>query len=578
METALAAWWERVRRLDQEYREYSTIGSPRADERKAAARKRAYYEITQDPDRAYTLNYLATAGLLPAYQFPTDTFALDPGVDDTPTLYRAASIAIEEFAPGNLVYANGHKLLSIRALFAGGPGRPGVAGGRTDLEASGRVRSFYFCPQCDFGSEQVLNHCPRCGAAMGEDVSVAFLESFEAEEFTRITSDEEQRERRFFIRRETLLDDESRPCQIYAYPFVPLEYRPSSSILITNWGRGEFGAMEGERFRICPECGRHRPPHPNDERGEPSPWDEQHARFCHGQPELVVLGYQFETDVLAASIPAEPVASAASAMFDEALLRTVAEALLVGATERLEVEPGEVGAFVRRAGSGRIQAQVILYETVPGGAGYLEEMARELPQVAHAAYDRLFGHVCRRACYRCLKRYGNQRWHGAFDKERVRDLLFHLAQEPPLDGRPGTAGDGAEILAATLEERRQEVEAAQVERHPKTEPTPIERALLEAIRRRDDLPEPAAQHEVRDGDRLVTVPDYAYPDLRIAIFCDGYMYHGNPDTLEADAQKRNFLQSQGWVVLTYWGRTILRKPDVCSRQIASVYQSRSESG
>ena len=94
-------------------------------ERKAAARKRAYYEITQDRNRAYPLSFLADSGLLPAYQFPTDTFSLDPGVDDTPTLFRPAAIALEEFAPGNYVYANNHKLKTIRAIFAGTRGPRG---------------------------------------------------------------------------------------------------------------------------------------------------------------------------------------------------------------------------------------------------------------------------------------------------------------------------------------------------------------------------------------------------------------------------------------------------------------------
>lgn len=57
---ALEIWWHRVQQLNREYHEYATAGSNRHDERKASARKRAYFEITQDRERAYTLNYLAT--------------------------------------------------------------------------------------------------------------------------------------------------------------------------------------------------------------------------------------------------------------------------------------------------------------------------------------------------------------------------------------------------------------------------------------------------------------------------------------------------------------------------------------
>jgi very-short-patch-repair endonuclease len=44
--------------------------------------------------------------------------------------------------------------------------------------------------------------------------------------------------------------------------------------------------------------------------------------------------------------------------------------------------------------------------------------------------------------------------------------------------------------------------------------------------------------------------------------------------LELDAGKRNLLQARGWVVLTYWGRTILRDADGCAAQVAQVYRGR----
>lgn len=51
-------------------------------------------------------------------------------------------------------------------------------------------------------------------------------------------------------------------------------------------------------------------------------------------------------------------------------------------------------------------------------------------------------------------------------------------------------------------------------------------------------------HEIRDeDDRLITVPDFVWKAQKIAVYCDGFAYHGNPDTLELDAKKRNWLQS-----------------------------------
>jgi very-short-patch-repair endonuclease len=73
---------------------------------------------------------------------------------------------------------------------------------------------------------------------------------------------------------------------------------------------------------------------------------------------------------------------------------------------------------------------------------------------------------------------------------------------------------------------------------------------------------------------VVTVPDFSWEDAKLAVYCDGFAVHGNADSLELDAAKRNLLQARGWLVLTYWGRTILRDPESCAVQIAQVYRER----
>src|SRR5262249_46742989 len=154
----------------------------------------------------------------PSYQFPTDAFDLEPGVNDTPTLRRPSWIALFEFAPGNLVYANGHKLRSIRAFFEG-RNRAVTEGGEGSLEASGRVRTFCFCDSCGFATEETCNNCFQCGKEITRRAQVAFIESFEAEQNTQISSAEESRERTYFQRREHLLS-EPQETTIFPYPFA----------------------------------------------------------------------------------------------------------------------------------------------------------------------------------------------------------------------------------------------------------------------------------------------------------------------------------------------------------------------
>lgn len=568
----LERWWYRVEQLDREFREFSTIGSPRQDEKKAAARKRAYYEITQDRERAYTLNYLSTQQLLPAYQFPVETFSLDPGVTDTPTIYRAAAIAIEEFAPGNFVYANGHKLRSIRVLYPGGPGAAAVGTARSDAEAAGRLQAFHFCEACDEVVESGCNTCPRCASPLGPATDVVFVDAFEAEESLRITAEEESRQRQIFDRRESLLTESAVMCRVYPYALHPVELLTLAEILVTNWGPLESKTGEGRRFWLCPDCGRHLPYDPTDKTHERQvrKWREHHARFCKGDPVPLVLAHRFVADCLILNLPGrEDVPTVGRRMLSPTAV-TLAEALRAGAGKLLELEADELGVFVRRPPAGWGAEQIVFYETVPGGAGYLEEMAGRLPEVAKAAQDALYDHDCSKACYLCLKHYRNQGWHPFFNKDLVRDVLVAMANLDHVEPETASHGAGAERLEDMIAARSSNADKA-VSRYPKGEIEEPLRAALERL----GITDGQWDFEVRDEQgRLVTVPDFAWPDAKIAVYCDGYAYHGDPETLELDARKRNSLQSRGWVVLTFWGRTILRDPEGCARQIAELLRAR----
>lgn len=560
-EATVQHWHGQVIRLHGEFEEFTHIVHSREFEQKRRARQRAFYELTKDREKAFVLSYFSEAGVLPSYQFPTDTFSLDPGVGDTPTLRRPAWIALFEFAPGNMVYANGHKLKSIRAFFEGS--RRSAAGER-GADQSGRVERFCFCDQCGFAAGETVNECPRCRQPIRNQGEVALIDSFEAEENTQITSAEDSRQRLTFERREHLLHDFKGEVTIYPYEFVAPEFRPRASVLVTNWGRQARWGGQGERFELCPACGRHRPPRLTDKQTQK--WDEDHKRVCDGVPRQFILGYAFSADVLVLAVPAPLVPD--DDVQAKAFCRTLGKALVVGAQEMLEIEADEIAYFHHPDGAGGWT--LTFYETAPGGAGYLEQLAANLGKWAMAAHQRLFGHDCERACYRCLKSSRNQIDHALLDKELVRDALFQFGHAQMTAGtHKGRPGEGRETSSEWLQ-------ALNVSRSsPPTSDTPIEKALLEAIRAGGRLPEPVAQFSYVDASgKQLTIPDFAYPDRKIAIYCDGFAYHGNREVLEKDAVRRNLLQSKGWAVLTFWGRQILRNPQACELQIWQCYEFR----
>jgi very-short-patch-repair endonuclease len=560
-ERTVLDWHEQVKRLHKEFHEYARIVSTRDSEQKRRARERAYRELTTDREKAFVLSYLAEEGVLPSYQFPTDTFSLDPGVGDTPTLRRPAWIALFEFAPGNMVYANGHKLKSIRAFFEGrrrsGPGEPGA-------EQTGRVERFCFCDHCGFAAKEVVNNCPRCGQRITHQAEVALIDSFEAEENTQITSAEDNRQRLTFKREEHLLDAADAEVRLYPYEFVTLEFRNHANLLVTNWGRQSRGRDQGEEFDLCPLCGRHRPHGLTEKRMEH--WEEHHRGMCSGEPRSFILGYEFFADVLI--FPLAPGIAPQDNEDAKAFCRTLGKALVVGAQERLEIEQDEIAYFQHPDGAGGWT--LVFYETAPGGAGYLEQLAQDLRGWARASHDRLYNHDCERACYRCLKTARNQFDHALLNKELVRSAVFQLSVVQPIaERRSGRTGDARASSVNWLH-------TLDVERRARPmSDTAIERALLQAIREGGRLPDPVPQYEISDQTgRRITIPDFAYPDRLIAIYCDSFAYHSNRESLESDAHKRNVLQGMGWAVLTFWGRQILRDPRACEAHIWQCYQFR----
>jgi very-short-patch-repair endonuclease len=106
-------------------------------------------------------------------------------------------------------------------------------------------------------------------------------------------------------------------------------------------------------------------------------------------------------------------------------------------------------------------------------------------------------------------------------------------------------------------------------RYPKGEIEEILRGALERL----GISDFQRGYEIRD-EGLLTVPDFAWPELKVAVYCDGYAYHGDPETLALDAKKRNRLQVLGWLVLTFWGRTIRKDAEGCAREIQRALQAR----
>jgi len=113
-------------------------------------------------------------------------------------------------------------------------------------------------------------------------------------------------------------------------------------------------------------------------------------------------------------------------------LRTVSEALAKAASDILQIEPGEVMAEFRpaltQAGINGFEAEIFLYDTLPGGAGFARNAAADGVNLFKQALKitRECKDGCDSSCYRCLRNFRNKIEHGLLDRHVGAALIEYL--------------------------------------------------------------------------------------------------------------------------------------------------------
>jgi very-short-patch-repair endonuclease len=102
----------------------------------------------------------------------------------------------------------------------------------------------------------------------------------------------------------------------------------------------------------------------------------------------------------------------------------------------------------------------------------------------------------------------------------------------------------------------------------KTE-SPIEEMLLGELKRRENtLPKFILQYRIYDeNNRIISRADLAFEKERLAVFCDGAMYHLKKDQWRRDLRQRRELTRIGWQHLAFSGSEILADVRRCVDEI-----------
>ena len=430
------------------------------------------------------LDRLLYRGVLPRYAFPIDVATFHVFDPDASTRFRPAfrftpsqglPVALTQYAPGKEVWI-GNKLWTSGAIYSPMS---------NDRYAAWLTRRLYYeCRYCRYARTMTLDEgtrgetrdCEACGSAGTFGPARYWLRppGF-AHPVTKDegTSPEDQPARSYATRAKLTMhtpSDDARWSVLTAHLRV---HFARERLLVTNRGPRDDG------YSYCTRCGLIEPtalPHGAVRSEHPKPFPDDREQNCRGGAVTtgLVLGTDFISDVLLVSIRVgPPLTLIPSVLATDVALRTVSEAIAKAACARLELEASELQAEYRptltRAGREGREAEVYLYDTLPGGAGFAQRVGRLGLSVFEDALRILevCPGSCDRSCYRCLRSYKNKFEHDLLDRQVGASLLRFLidGKHPILDA--SRMASSTDLLFEDL--KRHDVQGVSIRRDYKIE-------------------------------------------------------------------------------------------------------------
>ena len=464
-----AAATERARLVEK--REEATKELKRLQKHRAELTDEEYQRREQDLNRDRTeinrlirsgiddvpvIKFLTDKGILPNYAFPEEGVKLTSilsrrndgaGARDEDGLLhkeysRPASSALSEFAPGQFFYANGRQVQIDR-----------IEIGKEDLTA------WTFCPACSHVAHRIegaeSRSCPKCSDEMWSDsgsehdvVQLKSVISVDSEEKAAIR-DGDQRDQRQFDR---VLMPFHGPEDIATSWFTSrdngspfgFEFLPHCTFRDFNFGRKSTlpgPRIAGERrpsqpFHICRHCGSlQKAARGEDDRGThpPNCLVMRDKKLPRDRWETgVFLMRKFDTEAIRIVIPVV-------GDVDDDDLKSFIAAINLGMRRHFAGKVDHIRSTIFQAqlnGMTTVRS-LYLYDSVPGGSGYLRQIA-EHPDTMRAVISRaaeaLRDCPCnqepdRNGCFRCVKPYRSQFGRGEPDRDRARQMMETILQK-----------------------------------------------------------------------------------------------------------------------------------------------------
>ncbi|WP_210686519.1 DEAD/DEAH box helicase [Mycolicibacterium sp. GESEQ-9] len=369
-------------------------------------------ETKQTITGRYLLGFLGSRNILPKYGFPVDTVELstvnaaDP-VGRRLELSRDLSLAIYDYAPGNEVVAGG-KLWTSTGLKR----RPGKELVRHNY------RICQTCGRFERGSNlDPADLCPSCGDPFKSTGTLVIPEfGFIAASDARDVGSAPP-ERRWHGG--SYVESPGDDIGLY-HSSGPNGLRVTARAGVRAW-LAVVSDGTGDGFQLCQWCGWSRAAQRGGRRSKHQKPDTN--KDCDGPLEKISLGHRYQSDVAEFTFDGVPYRRDHEANWLSSLY-----AILEGASYALEISRDDIDGALSWSADHR--RSIVLFDTVPGGAGAAKKIAENIGVVLQAAVKRVTSCDCgeETSCYGCLRSYRNGRFHQDLSRGAALQILGGVAQ------------------------------------------------------------------------------------------------------------------------------------------------------
>ena len=180
-------------------------------------------------------------------------------------------------------------------------------------------------------------------------------------------------------------------------------------------------------FEVCLRCGSAQVPSRAKSQRKVDTQTKTHKRpgisehECNSMMSKKVIGHQFRTDAIEVQLPGRMTYS-----MGESVL-----AALLAATQKFNIPKDDVRGTTSASGSSGSGRSLIIYDAVPGGAGYARALREVLPLLFEEAAISVGGCSCgeETSCYGCLRSYNNQFIHDRLTRRDAMEVFKVLGLE-----------------------------------------------------------------------------------------------------------------------------------------------------